>query len=249
MNVLRLQLPDGHLSPHVATVLKKASYEIPNYGPGRRIYHPEINVKQFRVTVRRPMQIAIDLARAEADAAITGLDCICEFPGAELLIDLQNPVTRLMLAIPDVPEFSRIRDFRSFLRHICPRGVTIYAEYPRFVRQHIAEHPAYRSKYKEPPGLDLGWEVIRSGSPIVVRLSFGATEGNRFFADTAQTSTTININGSRAIHTLLDRSTPWLAASSHALSDLWKRAQIIELQSRLKALTDHSMVTPEGTKM
>jgi len=48
---------------------------------------------------------------------------------------------------------------------------------------------------------------------VIIRLSHGATEGNRFFADTAQTTTTIKKNGGKVIHTLLERCTPWLQAA------------------------------------
>lgn len=244
MSVLKLLLPDGdHLCPRVAAMLKEAGYDIPQYGPEQRIYNPEINVKHFEVTIRRPLQIAIELARGETDAGVSGFDCFSEFPGATLLLDLEEPVTKFVLAVPNIQEFHHVQDLRTFVDYICPGGVTIWSEYPSFVRRHIADHPAYCSKYKDPPGLDLGWQIILSKSPVVVRLSFGSTEGNRFFADTAQTITTIKKNGSRPIHTLLERSTPWLAASSQALSDPWKEARIMELQSRLKAVIDREAKT------
>lgn len=242
MKVLKLLLPDGeHLCPRVAAVLEKSGYDIQEYGPDERIYNPKINVKELGVAVRRPLQIAIELARAEADVGVTGLDCIREFPGATLLLDLEEPVTQFVLAVPSEQGFDHVKDFRTFVQYICPNGVTIWSEYPRLVQRYIANHPAYRSRYKDPPGLDLGWQIILSQSPIIIRLSFGSTEGNQIFADSAQTSTTIKINGSKVIHTLLNRSTPWLAASSQGLSDPWKRAKIMEFQSRLKtALAKHS---------
>jgi ATP phosphoribosyltransferase len=235
MKVLKLLLPDGHLCPRVALVLKQAGYNIPDYSPDQRIYKPKINVKHFTVAVRRPLQIANELARTEADVGITGLDCIREFPGSIPLLDLEEPVTRYVLAVPDTQGFDHVKDLQTFIQYICSGGVTIWSEYPRFVRQYLVDHPAYRSSYKDPPGLDLGWQIILSKSPVVVRLSLGSTEGNQFFADTTQTNSTIKINGSKVIHTLLERSTPWLAASSHVISDPWKRAKIVEFQSRLKA--------------
>jgi ATP phosphoribosyltransferase len=249
MSLIKLQLPDGHLCQRVVTLLKQARYDIPNYGPGQRIYNPEINVKHLEVTVRRPLQIALELARGEADLGVTGVDCVREFPGAILLLNLGEPVTQFVLALRNVREYDHVRDFQAFVDLICPEGVTIWSEYPRFVQQYIADHPAYRSKYKDPPGLDLGWEIKLSESPVVARLSLGSTEGNRFFADSVQTSRTIRINGCRIIHTLLERSTPWLAASSRALSDPWKRAKIMEFQSRLRAVTDHSVAALKGANM
>jgi len=243
MKVLELQLPDGeHLCPRVAAVLNKAGYQLPDYGPKQRIYNPEINVEHFKVTVRRPLQIAMELGRAEADLGVSGFDCFCEFPGAVLLLDLEEPVTQFVLAVPNVQEFDHVKDLQDFVHNVCPGGVTVWSEYPRFVRQHIADHPAYRSQYKDTPGLDLGWQITLSESPVIVRLSLGATEGNRFFADTAQTGTTIKRSKARVIHTLLERSTPWLAASSQALSDPWKRAKIMEFQSRLKGVIDRQLL-------
>ena len=247
MKVLKLQIADGeHLCPRTTAVLKQAGYDIPDYGPDSRIYKPESNVKHFMVMVRRPLQIANELARGEADAGVTGLDCLREFPGAILLLDLEEPVTQFVLAVPNTPEFAHIKDLQSFIHYICPGGVTIWSEYPRQVRQYIADHPTYRSKYKEPPGMDLGWHISLSESPVIVRLSHGATEGNRFFADTTQTTTTIKKNGGRVIHTFLKRSTPWLVASSQALSDPWKRAKIIELQSRLNKVIESESSSSEG---
>ena len=240
MEVINLPLLDGHLCRRVAAVLKQAGYVLPDYGPDKRIYEPSINAEHFRILVRRPMQIAIELARGEADVGITGLDCTREFPGAELLLDLEKPVTKLVLAVPNSDEFNHITSFEAFVEHIFPKGVTIYSEYPRFVRQYFANHPAYRLKCTEPPGLDLGWQIIRSSSPIGIRLSFGSTEGNKFFVDIIETGGTLKANGSKPICTLLERSTPWLAASQRALSDPWKRAKIIDLQSRLKAAIEMS---------
>lgn len=239
MEVINLPLPGGHLCRRVAAVLKQAGYVLPDYGPDKRIYEPSINAEHFRILVRRPMQIAIELARGEADVGITGLDCIREFPGAELLLDLEKPVTKLVLAVPNSDEFNHITSFEAFIQYVCPKGVTIYSEYPRFVRQYIADHPTYRLKYKEPPGLDFAWQIIRSGSPVGVRISFGVTEANPIFADISETGNTIRKNGSKEICTLLERSTPWLAASQRALSDPWKRAKIIDLQSRLKAAIEN----------
>ena len=250
MKVLELLFPDReHLCPRVAALFKEAGYDIPDYGLGKRIYNPEINVNYFRVTVRRPLQIANELARGEADAGVTGLDCLREFPGAILLLDLEEPVTQFVLAVPNTPEFAHIKDLQSFIHYICPGGVTIWSEYPRQVRQYIADHPAYRSKYKEPPGMDLGGHISLSESPVIVRLSHGATEGNRFFADTTQTTTTIKKNGGRVIHTFLKRSTPWLVASSQALSDPWKRAKIMELQSRLNKVIERESSSSEGSSI
>lgn len=239
MELINLRLPDGHLLPHVAETLKKAGYILPDYAPGKRIYEPSINAEHFKVLVRRPMQIAIELARGEADAGIAGFDCLHEFIGAELLLDLERPTTRLVLAIPTSDEFNHVTDFESLIKYICPQGLTIYSEYPRFVQEYIANHPIYRSKYTEPPGLDLGWQIIRSSSPIGVRLSFGSTEGNDVFVDIIETGKTLKANGSKPICTLLERSTPWLAASQLALSFPWKRSKIMELYSRLqKALEE-----------
>jgi len=234
MKVIKLRLPNGHLCRYVAEVFKQAGYVISDYGSDKRIYEPSINAEHFKILIRRPMQIAIELARGEADAGVTGRDCTCEFPGCEPLLDLEKPTTDLVLAGPNSDEFNRIIDFETFVEYGCPNGVTIYSEYPRFVRQYIANHPTYRSKYKEPPGLDIAWQIIRSGSPVGVRISFGSTEGNQFFADISETGSTIKKNGSKVICTLLKRSTPWLAASQRALSCPWKRARIMELQSRLK---------------
>lgn len=239
MKVINLRLPDGHLCPQVAAILEQAGYILPDYGASKRIYEPSINAGHYRILVRRPMQIAIELARGEADVGITGLDCIREFPGAELLLDLEKPVTKLVLAVPNSDDFNHITSYETFVEHIFPKGVTIYSEYPRFVRQYFANHPAYRLKCTEPPGLDLGWQIVRSSSPIGIRLSFGSTEGNEFFVDVVETGRTLKSNGSKPICTLLERSTPWLAASQRALSDPWKRAKIINLQSRLKAAIEN----------
>lgn len=239
MELINLRLPDGHLCPRVASLLKEAGYVISDYGSGQRTYQPKVNVKHLNVLVRRPMQIAIELARGEADAGITGSDCTSEFPSAELLLDLKEPATKLVLAVPNSDDFNHITSFETFVEHIFPKGVTIYSEYPRFVRQYFANHPAYRLKCTEPPGLDLGWQIVRSSSPIGIRLSFGSTEGNRFFVDIIETGGTLKANGSKPICTLLERSTPWLAASQRALSDPWKRAKIIDLQSRLKAAIEN----------
>lgn len=241
MNFIKLLLLDGHLCHRVAVLLIKAGYHIPDYGPSKRIYNPEINVKHFSVTVRRPLQIANDLSRGEADAGITGLDCIREFPGSIPLLDLEEPVTKFVLAVPNLQAFGHVRDLQTFVHYVCSGGVAIWSEHPRFVRQYLADHPEYRSKYNDPPGLDLGWQIILSESPVVVRLSLGATEGNRFFADTTQTGATIKRNKAKVIHTLLERSTPWLAASSQALNDPWKRAKIMEFKSRLKAVIDDEL--------
>jgi ATP phosphoribosyltransferase len=239
MRLLKFLLPDGeHLCLRVARLLKRSGYGIPDYGAGKRIYNPKINIKHFRITVRRPLQIANELSRGEADAGITGLDCIREFPGSIPLLDLEEPVTKFVLTVPNAQEFDHIEGLETFINYICPGGVTIWSEYPHFVQQYFADHPAYRSRYKHPPGLDLAWQVVPSESPVVVRLSLGATEGNRFFADTTQTYTTIIINKGRIIHTLLERSTPWLVASNHALADPYKRVEIMELKSRLKAVID-----------
>lgn len=238
MKVINSRLPDGHLCPRVAEILKKAGYVVRDYAPGKRIYEPSINAEHFKVLVRRPMQIAIELARGEADLGVTGRDCIFEFPGAELLLDLKKPSTRFVLAVPTSDDFNHIKNFETFAQYVCPKGVTIFSEYPRLTRQYITNHPAYRSRYKDPPSLDLGWEIIRSSSPVGVRLSFGSTESNPIFTDTSETGDTIKKNGSREICTLLERSTPWLAASQCALSDPWKRAKIMEFQSRLKAVIE-----------
>jgi ATP phosphoribosyltransferase len=242
MKVLDLLFPDReHLCPRVAALLEGAGYDIPDYALGKRIYNPEINVKYFKVTVRRPLQIAKELARGEADMGVTGLDCLREFPGATLLLDIQEPVTQFVLAVPDTPDFAHIKDLQSFIHYVCPGGVTIWSEYPSFLRQYLTDHPAYRSKYKDPPGLDLGWHISLSESPVIIRLSHGATEGNQFFADTTQTNSTIMINGSKVVHTLLERSTPWLVASSQALCDPWKRAKIMEFKLRLEAVINDEL--------
>lgn len=235
MEYINVRLPDGHLCSRAASVLRQADYVISDYGQGQRNYQPEINARHIHILVRRPMQIAIELARGEADAGVAGLDCFREFPGAELLLNLEKPVTKLVLAIPNSDKFGHITNFEGFIKYICPRGVTIYSEYPRFVRQYIANHPSYYSNYKEPPGFDLGWKIIRTNSPVGIRLSFGSTEGNDFYADVVETGGTIRANGSKEICTLLKRSSPWLAASQLALSNPWKRAKIIEFQSHLKA--------------
>jgi len=238
MKILTIALPDGHPCRRVAKILDLAGYILPEYGPGKRIYEPSINAKHFRVLVRRPMQIAIESARGEADIGISGLDCFLEFPGAELLLNLEKPTTKLVLAIPNSEQFKHVTSFKSFVEYICPGGVTIFSEYPSFTRQYIANNPAYRSKYEEPPSLDLGWKIIRTGSPVGIRLSFGSTEGNDYFVDTVETGRTLKANGSKPICTLLERSVPYLAASQRALSDPWKRAQIMDFQSRLKKALD-----------
>lgn len=239
MELINLRLPDGHLCPRVASLLKEAGYVITDYGSSQRNYQPKADRKHLKVLVRRPMQIAIELARGEADVGITGCDCTCEFSGTELLLDLGKPVTKLVLAVPNSDDFNHITSFETFVEHIFPKGVTIYSEYPRFVRQYFSNHPAYCLKCTEPPGLDLGWQIVRSSSPIGIRLSFGSTEGNEFFVDVVETGRTLKTNGSKPICTLLERSTPWLAASQRALSDPWKRAKIINLQSRLKAAIEN----------
>jgi len=238
MKVINLRLPDGHLCPRVAEILKKAGYVVRDYAPGKRIYEPSINAEHFKVLVRRPMQIAIELSRSEVDVGVTGRDCTCEFPGAELLLDLKEPTTKLVLAIPKSEDFGHITNFDTFVEHICPSGVTIYSEFPNFVREYFVNHPAYRSNYTEPPSLDLGRQIFRSCSPVGIRISLGCTEGNYFFADTVETGETLGKNGSREICTLLERSTPWLVASQRALSNPWKRAKIMEFQSRLKAVIE-----------
>lgn len=235
MEIINVRFPDGHLCSRLAALLRQAGYIIPDYGPGQRDYQPKVNARHLNILVRRPMQIAIELARGEADAGISGLDCFREFAGAELLLNLAKPATKLVLALPNSDAFSHITNFKAFIQHVGAKGVTIYSEYPRFTRQYIANHPAYYSKYEEPPGLDLGWQIIRSSSPIGIRLSFGSTEGNDFFVDVVETGRTIRANGSKPICTLLEHSTPWLAASQRALSNPWKRAKITEIQSRLRA--------------
>ena len=233
MEILDASLPDGHLCRDVAKLLSQAGYVLPGYEPNKRVYKPSINAEHFKIRVRRSLQIAIELARGEADIGISGLDCFSEFPGAELLLDLDEPATKLVLAIPK--QFEHVTNFETFMDYICQSGVTIFSEYPNFVRQYIANHPAYMARYKEPPGLDIGWKIIRTNSPVGIRLSFGSTEGNDFFVDTVETGRTLLVNGSKAICDLLERSTPWLAASQRALSSPWKRAKIMEFQSRLKA--------------
>ncbi len=239
MKILDLSVPDGHLCRDVAKLLSQAGYILPNYELGKRVYTPSINAKHLKVRVRRSLQIAIELARGEVDIGISGLDCFYEFPGAELLLNLEEPATKLVLAIPNSEQFKHVINFETFVDYICQGGVTIFSEYPNFTRQYIANHPVYRSKYNESPGLDIGWKIIRTNSPVGIRLSFGSTEGNDFFVDTVETGRTLKANGSRQICVLMERSTPWLAASQRALSNPWKRAKIIDLQSRLKAAIEN----------
>jgi len=233
MKKVELVLPNGHLSRYVAGLLRTAGYSLPEYGPGTRNFRPTINESHMDIRVTRPLQIAIDLARSDADVGITGLDCLCEFPGGVLLLDLERPATSLDLMIPK-HEFDHISTFEDFLEFALSHSATIFSEFPSYVRRYIGAHPAYRSTCKEPPQLDVAWTVIASTSPIVVRLSFGSTEGNEFFVDCVDTGNTAEINGCKRIHSFLERSTPYLAASSQALLDPYKAEKIRDIVSRLK---------------
>jgi len=123
MKVLDLLFPDReHLCPRVAALLEGAGYDIPDYALGKRIYNPEINVKYFRVTVRRPLQIANELVRNERAADISGLDCIREFPGSIPLLDLEEPVTKFVLVVPNTPDFDNVQDLQSFIHYVCRAG-------------------------------------------------------------------------------------------------------------------------------
>lgn len=235
--ILKFMVPKGHLGNRVAIILSKAGYILPNY-PNGRVYRAIVDERKIKVTMARAMDIALTVVRGDADVGVSGLDFLLEFPRAELLLDLLEPVTQWVLARSGEDELEGISDLPSFYAYLRHENVTIHTRLPHFVRQYFALCPYYREICSEPPGLDLGWVVFPSSSRINIRLSSGCTEGNNFFVDCVHNGDTLRVNGCKDIHTIIERSTPWLAASSQALSDPRKRAKITELKSRLKAVID-----------
>lgn len=239
---LKLWTPNGHLDSWTAMFLQKMGYALPGY-PNRRNYRITLREKHISVRISRPMDIAIALARGDADIGITGLDCLYEFAGARLLWDLKEPVTRLVFGLSDSSEFDHITDMRSFCAHLRRQPATIHTEYPRFLWRYFSRRPEYLVICSESPVLDLGWPVLPSNSPLTIRSSYGCTEGNDFFVDCVQTGKTLKDNNCRSIHTVLKHCTPYLVASYSALADPWKRMKMSEICTRLYTSLSGQSVT------
>jgi len=227
--LLKLRKPGGHLAKRATALLRGIGYN----SPDERIYRVVLEEKQTEIRTAKPKDIAISLIRGDADVAISGVDCLLEYPGARLLLDLKRPVTKLKLALHDEPEFCHISDLSSFCRHLRAQDIIVHTEYPRLVWRYFSKHPEYRAICNEPPTLDLGGPVFAFNSPLTIRRSSGKTEGNDYFVDTIESGETLKRNKCRAIHTLLNRCTPFLAASDNALEDPWKRSKINEIYTGL----------------
>ena len=152
--MLEWLVPNGHLGNRVAELLWQTDHVLSGY-PRRRIYRAILKEKQIQMVISRPMDIAIALARGDADIGITGLDCFTEFPGAILMLDLQSPITQLVLATSERPNLHSINDIVSFCDYLRHGKITIHTEYPRFLWRYFTKNPEYKEVCNEPPGLDL----------------------------------------------------------------------------------------------
>lgn len=227
--ILKLWKPDGHLARQASTLLAGVGYSNPN----PRIYRIMLKEQFIEMRTARPLDIAISLVRGHADIAIVGRDAVLEFPRVKLLLDMQRPVTQLRLAVRDILKFRHIRNLSDFYEYLRHQSVAIYSEYPRYVWRYFSGHPGYLAVCNEPPTLDLGWPILSSRSPLTICHFSGCTEGNDCFVDSVEKGETLELNHCRPIHTLLERSTPYLAASYNALADPWKRMKIAEIHTKM----------------
>ncbi|MBM3303794.1 MAG: ATP phosphoribosyltransferase [Candidatus Aenigmarchaeota archaeon] len=245
MGIVSLALPSGNLEEETYGLFAEAGLGL--HRKSKRDYNPWMDDDEVKVKMFRSQEVPAAVASGR-DLGITGRDRIedwmLEFDIEDLsrtgvveLRDLRYGRVQTVLAVPTA--MTDVGSFDDLLRRF-PRGVRIATEYPFKVRQYI------KKRTDSEPNMFLPGKEVKTGSPISIIYSWGATEAKppedaEAVAENIETRHTLSDNNLKEIGVIMDYSTARLIANRESLSDPGKRAKMEYIERSLM-----SVVTARG---
>ena len=150
--MVRLAIPDGHLSQTTAEFLGRAKVDIRGYvgkGASRR---PVIDLPGVTVKVIRPQDMPLQVANDNFDLAITGedwlIDHLCRFPASpvEKLLTLGFGAVKLVAVVSEGMPLSSASDLKDMVRRgLLPR-IRVASEYVNIADKYAFDNHLERCK-------------------------------------------------------------------------------------------------------
>lgn len=236
---LNLLLPKGSLQSETLEMLQRADYEVNGYTETDRSYRATFrNDSELQIKISRPQEIPLYVGMDDFyDVGITGQDWVEETDAAvEEILPLDYGHIDIVLAVRQ--ERNDIHTFED-LMNLAERDIRISTEYLNIAEKYILE----KTENRVAPAILTPWKRLNTRgsyqSPIMLILSFGATEGKPpeeadAIIDNSTTSRrTIKANELKVIE-LLRKTEATLIANPKALRDSWKQEKIEELKLALE---------------
>lgn len=236
---LKLLLPKGSLQTDTLEMFQRAGYELNGYAETDRSYRATFrNDSEFQIKISRPQEIPVYVGMDDFyDVGITGQDWVEETDAdVEEILPLEYGRMDILLAVRK--ERNDINTFEDLV-NLADRDIRISTEYLNISEKFILE----KTKNKIAPAILTPWKRLNTigsyQSPIMLMLSFGATEGkppeeaDAIIDNSTASRRTIRANNLKVIE-LLRETESSLIANPKALRDPWKQEKIEELKQTLQ---------------
>ena len=235
---LNLLLPKGTIQSETLEMFQRAGYEINGYKSTDRSYRASFrNDEEIQIKVSRPQEIPVYVGMDDFyDLGVTGQDWVEETDAnVEEVLPLDYGFVSIVLAVREERE-----DIKSFkdLVNLADRNIRISTEYLNISEKYILE----QTDNKIAPAILTPWKRLNTlgtyQSPIMLMLSFGATEGKPpeeadAIIDNCSSARTLKANNLKIVEVLRESESS-LIANPKSLTDPWKREKIEELKQTLE---------------
>lgn len=145
---VRLALPDGHLQPSAAAILRAAGLRCQGYDEQEWVCRPRSLVEGLELKVIRPQDMPQQVALSNFDLVISGRDCLMEhllqFPGSpvEEVVDLGGGQFDLSAAVNEDLPAASLAEAVEIWRRQGLRIIRVASEFPA-----IADHYARQNHF------------------------------------------------------------------------------------------------------
>jgi ATP phosphoribosyltransferase len=235
MEKLKMILPTGSLLERARTdeFLRQAEWDVVGYALGLRSYRPVIRNVDIELSVARAQEIPELLYDNEADIGIDGDDWVEEWAIAGKKVtkkaDLEFGYVRVGFIIPQT--HVDVSSLSDLLNKYKGKKLRCSTEYLNTTLNAFLMDKTYKELYgKKIPIISMKGKVIGNNPHIIIRESFGTTEGKipdfaDVIVDNTSSGRTLLENGLKMIEKIRE-STAGLYASPDALKDTGKAKQI-----------------------
>jgi ATP phosphoribosyltransferase len=221
--VVRLAIPDGHLSQATTEFLERAKLNIDGYVGKGATRRPTTDLDEVTVKVIRPQDMPLQVANDNFDLAITGEDWLrdhlCRFPSSpvEKLLTLGFGAVKLVAVVSETMPASSASDLKDMVRRgLLPR-IRVASEYVNIADRYAFDNHLERCK------IIPTWGASEAFIPDDADLLIENTE----------TGETLKRHRLKVIDTLLD-SSACLIGHRSALAHQTKKGTIEHIVSMMK---------------
>ncbi len=233
---IKFAIPKGSLEVSTLELLKKSWTKVNHRHRTYRVFldDPEIEIKMLR-----PQEIPLLISEGLYDIGITGKDWIEETKAnVRTMLDLEYGKIKLVVAIPRNNQLKSLDDMiNNYFNQ--NKILRISSEYLTATAKFIKKSMSYQKNYgSEDPLIITPWIHFGKNKNVQIHLSFGATEAKPpddvdIIVDVTETGTTMEKNGLKIIHTILE-SSAHVIVNKQSLSDNLKYEKISDMLTLMK---------------